>query len=109
DERSNRLARHLRRHGVGPEVPVIVFAERSAEIVVMMLGILKAGGAYVPVDPTYPRERLAYILEDAHAPVILTEQKLAGVLPPHAARVIDVSAAQDIAEIERIPEHRAQP
>src|SRR5262249_37576370 len=64
-ERSNRLANHLRRKGVGPEVRVGILARRSLEMVVGLLGILKAGGAYVPLDPLYPARRLALMLDDA--------------------------------------------
>ena len=82
--RANRLAHRLRKLGVGPEVLVAVCAERSIEMVVALLGILKAGGAYVPFDPDYPRERLAVMLEDAEPGVVLTLERLTGVLPPHA-------------------------
>src|SRR5262249_36619671 len=65
NERSNQLARHLMSKGVGPEVLVAACLDRSAEIVVALLGVLKAGGAYVPLDPGYPVTRLAYMLGDA--------------------------------------------
>ncbi|MCO5754318.1 AMP-binding protein, partial [Citrobacter freundii] len=65
DARSNRLARVLRGHGVGPEVRVGLALERSLEMVVGLLAILKAGGAYVPLDPEYPLERLQYMIEDS--------------------------------------------
>ncbi|HYN83767.1 MAG TPA: amino acid adenylation domain-containing protein, partial [Pyrinomonadaceae bacterium] len=79
--RANQLARHLRETGVGPEVRVAVCAERTAEMVVALLAVLKAGGAYVPLDPAYPRERVAFMLEDSRARVLLTEQRLVGHLP----------------------------
>jgi amino acid adenylation domain-containing protein len=78
NERSNRLAHALRGLGVGPGVLVGICVERSLEMVVGLLGILKAGGAYVPLDPAYPRERLAFMLEDSRAPVVLTQP---GLLP----------------------------
>jgi amino acid adenylation domain-containing protein len=78
DTRANRLARHLRKLGVGPDVLVGLAAERSPEALVGMLGILKAGGAYVPVDPAYPEERRAFMLADSGAPVVLTRQSLEG-------------------------------
>ena len=88
DHRSNQLAHYLRRLGVGPEVLVAVFMERSVEMVVGLLAVLKAGGAYVPIDPAYPAERVALILEDTAAPVLLTEQSLLPALPPHSARIV---------------------
>jgi amino acid adenylation domain-containing protein len=69
--RANQLAQHLRGMGVGPEVPVGLYVERSLELVLGLLGTLKAGGAYVPLDPTYPQERLAFMLQDADVPVLL--------------------------------------
>ncbi|TMD93417.1 MAG: amino acid adenylation domain-containing protein, partial [Chloroflexi bacterium] len=77
----NQLAHHLRVLGVGPEVPVGVCMERSAELVVALLGILKAGGAYVPLDPENPAERLRFMLEDCAAPVVLTRSGLVDTLP----------------------------
>ncbi|HEX5716900.1 MAG TPA: amino acid adenylation domain-containing protein, partial [Thermoanaerobaculia bacterium] len=80
DARANRLARRLRRYGVGPEVPVGVFLERTADLPVALLGILKSGGAYLPLDPSYPAERLAFMLEDARVPVLVTQESLLGKL-----------------------------
>jgi amino acid adenylation domain-containing protein len=74
--RANQLAHYLRTLGVGPEVLVGICLERSLEMVIGLLGILKAGGAYVPLDPEYPKERLASMLEDTQAPVLLTQQRL---------------------------------
>ncbi|MEA2693259.1 MAG: hypothetical protein QOJ16_2646, partial [Acidobacteriota bacterium] len=88
DAESNRLARHLRSLGVGPEARVGICAERSARMVVAMLGVLKAGGAYVGLDPRYPQDRLAFMLEDAAAAVLLTEGGLLALLPEHRARVV---------------------
>jgi len=76
NRRSNRLARRLQKLGVGRDVPVGVCLERSVEMVTALLGILKAGGAYVPVDPAYPAERLSFLIDDAGAPVILTQTRL---------------------------------
>ncbi|MBZ4377478.1 non-ribosomal peptide synthetase, partial [Corallococcus sp. AS-1-6] len=81
DARANQLAHALRRRGVGPEVRVALSVERSLEVVVGLLGILKAGGAWVPVDPLLPRERLAFMLEDSVAQVLVTQQPLVDRFP----------------------------
>ncbi len=82
--RANRLAWRLRELGVGPEVPAAVCLERSAAFAVALLAVLKAGGAYLPIDPSYPAERLAYLLEDSGAPVLLTRRGLLDRLPADA-------------------------
>nr|QEO74620.1 condensation domain-containing protein [uncultured bacterium] len=74
--RADRLAHRLRSLGVGPESRVGVLMERSAAMVVALLGALKAGGAYVPLEPAYPRERLAFMAEDARVKVLLAQQHL---------------------------------
>src|SRR5262245_5871749 len=86
--RANRLARRLRALGVGPEVLVGLCAGRSAAMVVGLLAILKAGGAFVPLDPAYPAERLAFMLDDALVSVLLTEKRLRPDLPSRDARVL---------------------
>jgi len=92
EARANQLARHLQALGVGPEVRVALCLERSEQLLVGILGVLKAGGAYVPLDPAYPAERLAFLLEDSRAPVVLTRTSLLPVLPAHEARVVLVDA-----------------
>ena len=93
NRRANQLARVLRKRGVGPDVLVGVFAERSFEMVVGLLAVLKVGGAYVPLDPSYPKERLAHMQEDAHAPVVLAQPQLADALPASAAEVLVLDAS----------------
>jgi len=88
DRRSDALARRLAVLGVGPEVRVGICVERGVEMVVGLLGILKAGGAYVPLDPQYPAERLAYILADAGATLLLTQERLRDRLPAFAGEVL---------------------
>jgi non-ribosomal peptide synthetase component F len=88
ERRSNRLARHLRALGVGPEVRVAICAERRADLIVAMLAALKAGGAYVPVDPAYPRERQAILLADSRAAVLVTQESLLARLPATGAAVV---------------------
>ncbi|WP_208491975.1 non-ribosomal peptide synthetase [aff. Roholtiella sp. LEGE 12411] len=86
--RANQLAHYLQQLGVKPEVPVGICVERSLEMVIGLLGILKAGGAYLPIEPTYPKERQAFILQDAQIPVLLTQQHLAANLPIEKTQVI---------------------
>ena len=84
NDRANRVACLLRARGVGPETMVGVCLDRSPDLVVAILGILKAGGAYVPLDPAYPRDRLAFILEDTKARVVLSCDRLRRTLPAPA-------------------------
>ena len=88
NRRANQLAHRLRRLGIGTDDLVGVCLERSAEMVVALLGVLKAGGAYVPLDPTYPRDRLTTIADDACVPVILTQSWLLNSLPQRTAHII---------------------
>jgi amino acid adenylation domain-containing protein len=85
DGRADLLARYLRTLGVGPDVMVGVFLDRSLDLLVALLGILKAGGAYLPLDPAFPQDRVAYMVADAQAPVILTQERLVESLPVHNA------------------------
>src|SRR6266487_1586528 len=95
NSKANQLAHRLRSLGVGPDVLVGICLERSLEMVVGLLGILKAGGAYVPLDPAFPAERLAFMLEDAQVPVLVTQQHLLTQLPAHRNKVVclDTDAA----------------
>jgi len=86
DQRSNQLARHLQQLGVRPDRLVGIAVERSIEMMVGLLAILKAGGAYVPMDPSYPVQRIALMIEDSEAPVILATERTGGVLSPHRCR-----------------------
>lgn len=97
--RANRLAIKLRRLGVGPEVLVGLCVDRSSAMVVGMLGILKAGGAYLPLDPAYPKDRLAFMLEDGDVPVLVTQRALLGNLPEIKAQTVFMDhAAADLIE-----------
>jgi non-ribosomal peptide synthetase component F len=87
-ERSGLLARRLRSLGVGPEVPVALYLERSAAAVVAILGVLEAGGAYMPLDPGHPAERLATLLAHAGRPLLLTERRLEGEVTTAAREVL---------------------
>ncbi|HEX6863214.1 MAG TPA: amino acid adenylation domain-containing protein, partial [Thermoanaerobaculia bacterium] len=81
EARSNRLARHLRSLGAGPEARVALCLPRTADLLVGLLAVLKAGGAYVPLDPGHPPERLAFLLADSGSTVLLTHAGLADALP----------------------------
>ncbi|HEY6659725.1 MAG TPA: amino acid adenylation domain-containing protein, partial [Pyrinomonadaceae bacterium] len=87
---ANRLAHYLRSLGVGPEVPVAVFLNRTPELIVSLLAILKAGGAYVPLDPQYPHDRIAFMLEDTAAPVLICRKELVSRLPKHMATLVNL-------------------
>ncbi|HEX8905139.1 MAG TPA: non-ribosomal peptide synthetase, partial [Longimicrobiaceae bacterium] len=80
--------RHLVRLGAGPEARVGVCLERGPDMVVALLAVLKAGAAYLPLDPAYPAARLAYMLEDAGAPLLVTESSLRGLLAEDGARIV---------------------
>jgi amino acid adenylation domain-containing protein len=86
--RANQTAHHLRRLGVGPEIVVGLFLDRSPEMIVGLLAVLKAGGAFLPLDPTYPSERLAHMLGDTEAPVVVTRQDLRDRLPDVRPRTV---------------------
>ncbi len=86
NRRANQLAHHLRNMGIGPEVIAGLCVERSLEMVVGLLGVLKAGGAFLPLDPDYPPERLAFMLQDAQVPVLLTHAHLLERLPSCATQ-----------------------
>ncbi|MEM1290628.1 MAG: amino acid adenylation domain-containing protein [Cyanobacteria bacterium P01_H01_bin.162] len=93
--RAEQLAHHLQSLGVGPEVPVAVCVDRSLDLVVALFGILKAGGAYLPLDPSYPRDRLAWMLQDAAPPVLITHSTTAHLLSdlPTNTKQINLTAS----------------
>jgi amino acid adenylation domain-containing protein len=95
DARANRLARRLAEAGVGPEKAVAVFVERGFDALVALLGILKTGGVYVPLDTQAPRERLAFVIADVAAAVVVTQGALAHRLPAHTARTLSVDDEDD--------------
>ena len=98
NKRANQLAHYLQKLGVKPEVLVGICVERSLDTIVGILGILKAGGAYVPLDPAYPRERLAFTLEDAQISVLLTQARLVESLPKHQGPIVCLDTDWEIIE-----------
>lgn len=95
DQRTNQLAHYLREFDIGPESLVGVCIERSIEMVIALMGTLKAGAAYVPIDPTYPSERVAFMLEDSQTPVLLTQQRLLERLSGYHGRIICLDSEWD--------------
>src|SRR5688572_3120487 len=90
--RANQLANYLRSNGVGPETMVAIYMERSPEMIVALLGTLKAGAAYVPLDLGYPKERLSFMVNDANAAVLLTQERLVGRVPEHEALEVTIDS-----------------
>ncbi|MDB6096842.1 MAG: amino acid adenylation domain protein, partial [Francisellaceae bacterium] len=88
NQKANQLAHYLREQGVGPDNIIGIICERSFDIVIGILAILKAGGAYLPLDPSYPIERLAYMLEDSQTPLVLTQSSLMNHLPKTKAHIV---------------------
>src|SRR3954468_1796771 len=104
-DRANRLAHHLRTQGAGPDKVIGLFMERSLDLVVGILGILQSGAAYLPIDPSFPQERLAFIIDDANVAMVVTQTALVPVLPAGSLQPVcldsfdwaapDSSAARD--------------
>jgi amino acid adenylation domain-containing protein len=100
ESKSNQLARYLLAHGIALGSLVAVFLERSPDVAVVLLGTLKAGAAFLPIDPTYPAERIALMLEDSNAQLILTQERLASKLPSQSQTVVCLDTY-----LEKIEEH----
>jgi amino acid adenylation domain-containing protein len=111
NRRANQLAHRLRKLGVQPDTLVGICVERSLELVVGILGILKAGGAYLPLDPAYPKEWLAFMLDDARPKVVLTQQRLINSLPKNGAQsmALDSESETFINESLENPDRRVRP
>ena len=88
DQAANRVSAWLKLAGAKPGVLVGICIERSLDMIIGVLGILKSGAAYVPLDPAFPEDRIAYMIEDAKMPVIVTQAKFASILPAHKAKVL---------------------
>ena len=93
--RANQVARYLRGVGVGRDTPVAIYLSRSIDLLVALLGVLKAGGAYLPLDPTYPIERIEYMLTDCGARAIVTEERLHSGLPALGCSVLRMDADRE--------------
>lgn len=99
NRRANQLAHQLRKLGVGPEAIVGICSERSVEMMVALIGILKSGGAYLALDPTYPKSRLAFMLDEARVKALVTQQALDPQLPENSAQRIYLDS--DAEELSR--------
>ncbi len=102
NRRANRLAHFLRQKGVQPETIVGISVERSPEMVIGLLGILKAGGVYLPIDPSYPEERIRYIMEDSGLRLLLTQHS---VRIPEGANKMETIFLDEAALFVTMPEH----
>ncbi len=100
NQRSNQVAHALRKLGVTPETLVGLYMERSLELVIGILAIVKAGGAYMPLDPVYPQERLAFMLDDARPKAILTQQHLRDSLPRNCGVILSLDADREHLSLE---------
>src|SRR5262249_61169813 len=95
NDKANQVAHYLHQQGIEPDTLVGLCVERSLHMVVGILGIIKAGGAYVPIDPTYPAERIRYILEDSKITLLLTQSHLAGQMPVTSQTLVYLDADRD--------------
>jgi amino acid adenylation domain-containing protein len=92
NSRANKLAHYLQGIGVEPETLVGICVERSLEMVIGLLGILKAGGTYVPIDPSYPLDRIEYMLSDSQAKILITQQSLTNQIPEYTGLIISLDS-----------------
>src|SRR6185295_1389583 len=104
NRQANRLSHYLRRLGAGPGMTIGLCADRSAAMVAGLFGIWKAGSAFLPMDPSLPPARLAFLLEDSGAQVVLTDDRSSSLLPPHGSHTILLGSAEIAAEIDTDPE-----
>jgi amino acid adenylation domain-containing protein len=109
DSRSDAIAAHLVAHGAGEAGIVGLCMERTPDLVAALIGILKAGAAYLPIDLAYPPERLAFMLEDARAPLLLTQRSLAGRIPQNTASIVFTDDIPPVRTLPSIPPAAADP
>ena len=107
---ANCVAHYLMRLGIQPDNRVGIYMERSLDLMVGLMGILKAGAAYLPLDPTYPDDRIAFMIEDAQVPVILTQAHMIDRMPQHQATVValDRDWARIAEEVDSNPDSGVQ-
>lgn len=108
NQRANQLARYLRKNGVNPETLVGISLDRSTEMVIALHAVVKAGGAYIPIDPTYPQDRIAYMLEDSNAPLLLTKSDRRPSVTDYAGKLVcldsdwELIAAEDTRNLSSV-------
>ncbi|HEX3045612.1 MAG TPA: amino acid adenylation domain-containing protein, partial [Bacillota bacterium] len=100
NRRANQLAHYIQAQGVKPEVVTGVYLERTAMMLVALLGIHKAGGAYLPLDPIFPKQRIEYMLENAQVPLVLTQSSLLSTLPETSAQIICLDTSGKALEVQ---------
>src|SRR5436305_7836921 len=108
EQRAQQLGHYLQSLGVGPDVLVGVYLERSVEMIVALLGILKAGGAYVPLDSAYPQEHISYILQDTCVSVLLTQESLLTGLPPSGTTTVCMDSDNSLIAQQRVQSIRKE-
>ncbi|ARU63537.1 hypothetical protein CBW65_22905 [Tumebacillus avium] len=108
NNRANHVAARLQAMGVGSDDLVGIYMERSLEMITALLAVHKAGGGYLPLDPSYPQDRLAFMIEDAAPKVLLTQDALSDQLPPHGAQVLTVTEETPASELPN-PTSNTQP
>lgn len=101
NRKANKLAHFLKKAGLGPDKLIGVCMERSTDMIVALMAALKSGGAFIPIDPTYPDERIQYMIKDSGLEVLLTSDVISKRLPAHGARVIMVDTQWDTISSER--------
>ena len=102
NDEANRLAQKLMDKGVGPGALVGIFLDRSAEMMVALLGVLKTGAAYVPLDPAYPLERLRFTIDDASLFAVVTHSSIKNQLPSNARNIVEIDTQRDFRGSERL-------
>jgi len=95
DQRSNQIANYLKNHEIIPEKLVPVYMDRSAELIIVLLGVMKAGCAYIPIDPSHPKERIEYILNDIDAPLVISANGTAAAFEGSSIKVINIDQVED--------------
>ncbi|HZI48357.1 MAG TPA: amino acid adenylation domain-containing protein, partial [Pyrinomonadaceae bacterium] len=102
NQKANQLAHHLRGLGAQPEMLIGIMMERSMEMVISVLAVLKAGAAYVPLDPSYPRDRLSFMLEDAGLSLLLTQDRLRGLIPSSRIKLVCPDSERVVVEVQSL-------